>query len=67
MYKTPFEVIICLFSDVNDNTPNFVGPFDITLSEAEGVGARVAQVEATDADSGDFGMKYIVCCVALVF
>jgi hypothetical protein len=34
-------------SDVNDNKPQFPGPYNVDMSESESSGSRVVQVKAT--------------------
>lgn len=42
--------------DENDNNPYFVGgPANLSVAENCALGTRIAMVQATDADSGDFG------------
>ncbi|XP_067619192.1 cadherin-23 [Eurosta solidaginis] len=42
--------------DENDNNPYFIGGSkNYTISENAEIGARIGTVQATDADSGDFG------------
>lgn len=48
--------------DENDNNPYFVGgPANLSVAENCAIGTRIAMVQATDADSGDFGkITYLI-------
>ena len=39
--------VIITVADVNDNSPKFPGPYDVSIKEGESSGSRVVQVEAT--------------------
>ncbi len=40
-------------SDLNDNTPQYVGTYDTTIAEDSGTRTSVFDVDCTDADAGD--------------
>lgn len=49
--------LLCLSSDVNDNVPFFLSStYEATVPEGAEIGTSVAQVSATDLDSGLHGM-----------
>ncbi|XP_028398312.1 protocadherin Fat 4-like [Dendronephthya gigantea] len=41
--------------DVNDNIPQFPGPYNVDISEDESSGSTIVQVKATDSDEGANG------------
>lgn len=51
-----FLFLFCLPSDVNDNVPFFLSStYEATVPEGAEIGTSVAQVSATDLDSGLHG------------
>lgn len=52
---------VCPSPDVNDNVPFFLSStYEATVPEGAEIGASVAQVSATDLDSGLHGMVRIL-------
>ena len=44
--------VTIIVNDVNDNRPQFPGPYNMDIFESESSGSTVVQVKATDADEG---------------
>ncbi|KAF3692423.1 Neural-cadherin Cadherin-N [Channa argus] len=60
-FVAAYRVLVSLSSDVNDNVPFFLSStYEATVPEGAEIGTSVAQVSATDLDSGPHGMIHYV-------